>query len=48
MNKKHLGRLFKPNESLFNILLKFQMLISEIFQYFLSKKCKELLQELTS
>ena len=30
--------------SLVNVLLKFQTLISEILQYFLSKKCEKLLQ----
>ena len=38
------ARLFKTNDSLVNVLLKFQMLKSEIRHYFLSKKCKKLLQ----
>ena len=32
----------KLSMSLDNVLLKFQMLISEIHQYFLLKKCKKL------
>ena len=37
--------LFKTNvRSLVNVSVKFQMLISEIFQYFLLKKCEKLLQ----
>ena len=39
-----LGRLFKQTTSLVNVWLKFQMFISEIIQYFLLKKCEELLQ----
>ena len=34
----------KPTTSLVNVLLKFQMLISQIHQYFLLKKCEKLLQ----
>ena len=34
----------KLTTSLVNVLLKFQMLISEICQYFLLKKCEKLLQ----
>ena len=34
----------KLTTSLVNVLLKFQTLISQICQYFLSKKCEKLLQ----
>ena len=34
----------KLTTSLVNVSLKFQMLISQIFQYFLLKKCEKLLQ----
>ena len=34
----------KLTKSLVNVSLKFQTLISEIWQYFLSKKCEKLLQ----
>ena len=34
----------KLTTSLVNVSLKFQTLISEIFQYFLLKKCEKLLQ----
>ena len=34
----------KLTTSLINVLLKFQMLISEIYQYVLLEKCKKLLQ----
>ena len=36
-------RLFKTNDVLVNISLKFQTLISDICQIFLLKKCKKLL-----
>ena len=38
----------KLTTSLVNVSLKFQTLISEIWQYFLLKKCEKLLQKLLS
>ena len=38
------ARLFKITMSLVNVLLKFQMLISQICQYFLLNKFEKLLQ----
>ena len=38
----------KLTMSLVNVSLKFQMLISEIWQYFLLKKCEKLLQQCKS
>ena len=44
-NKLHFwARLFKTNKVVSNVSLKFQMLISEMCQYFLLKKCVKLLQ----
>ena len=38
------AQLFKTNDVVGNVLLKFQKLISSICQYFLLKKCEKLLQ----
>ena len=37
------ARLFKINDVVVNVSLKFQTLISDIRQYFLSKKCEKLI-----